>query len=392
MTPRIGEQFRLLFIARSFPPSLGGMQNFAYQLSESIGRQAKVTMLVNRRGTKALPAFIPYALACGAYLARRDRVQAIHLADALLAPLGVALKKVTGLPVTSSVCGLDVTYPNRLYQRAVTAALAHLDMTMPISRATEAEVHARVGKETPTVVIPLGVKPPDEPEAVAIRDFRRIARIGPDDRVILTVGRLIKRKGTAWFAKEALPQLPEGAVYVVIGEGKEAGSTRAAASAAGVADRVRLLGRVSDTLLAAAYDSADIFVMPNVPVPGDMEGFGLVALEAAAAGLPVVAARLEGITEAVQHERNGFLVTPLSAGEYVSKIANLLDLPPEGLGALGASFAQFTLRTYGWDKTARRYLDVIGEIGATTSLSRPRRGGKSSGELRLPYPPPEQGD
>ena len=60
-----------------------------------------------------------------------------------------------------------------------------------------------------------------------------------------------------------------------------------------------MIGEVSDDMLAAAYRSADVMVMPNIPVRGDMEGFGLVALEAAAAGLPVVASRIEGITDAI---------------------------------------------------------------------------------------------
>lgn len=357
-------RFRLLFIARAFPPTLGGMENFAHQLSESMRRQADVTMLVNRRGKKALAAFLPGALAFGSYLARKHRVQAIHLADALLAPFGYVLKKLTRLPVTCSVHGLDVAYPNRFYQSVVPRALAHLDLTMANSRATAAEVHARAGEATPTTVIPLGVNPLPEPDAAAIRDFRQRASISPDQRVLLTVGRLVERKGVAWFAERVLPGLPEGTTYVVIGEGKEAGAIRAAASMAGVAHRMRMLGRVSDGLLAAAYRSADILVMPNVPVAGDIEGFGLVALEAAASGLPVVASRLEGITEAVQHERNGFLVTPLSVDEYLSTLTNMLRLAPEDLRSLGISYSEFTMRTYGWEETARRYLDVIGEAAA----------------------------
>jgi glycosyltransferase involved in cell wall biosynthesis len=361
---------RLLFIARAFPPTLGGMETLAYRLSESIRQQADVTMLVNRRGKKALPAFLLYALCSAPLLARKNRVQVIHLADALLAPLGVVLKKVTGLPVTSTVCGLDVTYPNRFYQSAVPRALAHLNMTMPISKATEEEVRVRAGRQTPTVAIPLGVNPLPQPGPTAIQDFQRLAAIDPSQPVILSVGRLVKRKGVAWFVKQVLPRLPEHAVYVVIGEGKEMDAIRAAASTAGTAARVRLLGRVSDDILAAAYRCGDIFVMPNVPVPGDIEGFGLVALEAAASGMPVVASRLEGITDAVQHERNGLLVTPLAADEYVAKITDLLQLPQEQLRALGASFASFTQEHYGWDRTARRYLDVMREIVAP---SRPPR-------------------
>ncbi len=358
------DRLRLLFIARSFPPTVGGMATFAYHLSESLRQQADVTMLVNRYDKIGLPVFFPYALARAIYLTRGNRIQAVHLGDALLAPLGLALKKVTGLPVTSSVCGLDITYPNRLHQRVVPPALARLDMTMPISQATAVETRAHAGEETPAVVIPLGVASPSKPNAAAIRDFRQLAGTGPGERMVLSVNRLVKRKGVAWFTSSVLRRLPDNTTYVVIGEGPQASAIRSAATSAGVANRLRLLGRVSDELLAAAYHAADVFVMPNIPVTGDMEGFGLVALEASASGLPVVAARLEGITEAVQHDRNGLLVTARSADDYVSTITSLLTLPPEDLRALGASYADFTLRTFGWDKTARRYLDVIGEIAA----------------------------
>ncbi len=333
-------------------------------------QQADVTMLINHRGKQALPAFLPYALCSALYLARKNRAQVIHLADALLAPLGVVLKKITKLPVTSTVCGLDVTYPNRFYQAVVPRALAHLDMTMPISQATEKEVRIRAGQQTPTAFIPLGINPLPQPGSTATQEFQQLASIDPSDPVILTVGRLVKRKGVAWFVKQVLPRLPDDAIYVVIGEGEEMNTVRAAASAAGVNDRVRLLGRVSDDILAAAYRRGNIFAMPSVPVPGHLEGFGLVALEAAASGLPVVASRLEGITDAVQHERNGFLVTPLAADEHAAKITDLLQLPREQLRALGASFASFTQEHYDWDHTARRYLDVMREIVA---LGRPPR-------------------
>ena len=58
----------------------------------------------------------------------------------------------------------------------------------------------------------------------------------------------------------------------------------------GLAERVRILGRVGEELLATLYSGADLFVMPNIPVPGDMEGFGVVMLEAGLNGLPVLAA------------------------------------------------------------------------------------------------------
>jgi phosphatidylinositol alpha-1,6-mannosyltransferase len=359
MTISRNSQTRILFIARAFPPTLGGMENLAYQLSESMRRRADVTMLVNRRGKKALPVFLPYALTSALYLAQKKHIQVIHLADALLAPLGALLKKLTGLPVTSSVCGLDITYSNRLYQSIVPRALARLDMTMPISKATAQELQVRTNAQASTTVIPLGTNPLPEPTTATIRQFQQLAATTPRQVILLTVGRLIERKGIAWFVQHVLPALPEHLIHVIIGEGPERANIRAAAEASGVSDRVRLLGRVPDDVLAAAYRCADIFVMPNIPVPGDIEGFGLVALEAASSGLPVVASRLQGINEAVQHERNGFLVAPLSADEYSSTIENMIALPREQLRRLGDSFAHYTNQHYGWDRTAERYLSVI---------------------------------
>jgi phosphatidylinositol alpha-1,6-mannosyltransferase len=134
-----------------------------------------------------------------------------------------------------------------------------------------------------------------------------------------------------------------------------------------VSGRVRLLGKLPGEMLAAAYRAADIFVMPNVAVRGDMEGFGLVALEAAASGLPVVASDLEGITAAVHHERNGLLVPPGSADAYTSTLTGLLSLPKEQRRHLGESFSEYTLQTYGWDRAAERYLDVMRDVTLQSS-------------------------
>src|SRR5690606_21320998 len=81
-----------------------------------------------------------------------------------------------------------------------------------------------------------------------------------------------------------------------------------AARANGVLSRVHLLGRVSEQQLTSVYRGSDLFVMPNVPIPGDMEGFGVVMLEAGANGLPTVGSDLEGIKDVIMPGSNGHLV------------------------------------------------------------------------------------
>jgi glycosyltransferase involved in cell wall biosynthesis len=363
---------RILFIARAFPPTVGGMENLALRLSGAMSARTHVATLINHRGKKALPAFLPYAFGAAVRIARAEGIDAIHLADALLAPLGVMLKRATGLPVTASVCGLDVTYPNRFYQALVPRALAQLDMTMPISRATADELHARAGAGTPSTVIPLGINPLPLPAEGDVRAFRDLADLRDQERVLLTVGRLIRRKGAAWFARNVLPLLPDDAVYVIAGEGPEREAIEVAAYSAGVSHRVRLLGRIDDALLAAAYAGADVFVMPNIAVAGDIEGFGLVAIEASAAGLPVVASQIQGIAEALSHERNALLVPAGDAESYAATIAQLMRLPVVQLRELGADFGRFTRKRYSWDQTARRYIELISDVVAAKTGAVPQ--------------------
>ena len=85
-----------------------------------------------------------------------------------------------------------------------------------------------------------------------------------------------------------------------------------------------LLGAVEDEELIAVYNVADIFVMPNIPVAGDHEGFGIVILEAASCSLPVVAARLEGISDAMRDGEVGDLIAPGDAAGFTRAIVELL--------------------------------------------------------------------
>ncbi|WNB86329.1 glycosyltransferase [Cellulomonas sp. ATA003] len=125
-----------------------------------------------------------------------------------------------------------------------------------------------------------------------------------------------------WFVHEVLPDV-DGVVYLVAGEGPEAADIEDAARRRGVVDRVRLLGAVSAQDKELLMRGSDVFVQPNVPVPGDMEGFGLVAVEAAMRGALVLAADLEGLRDAVVHEQTGLLLPAQDAGAWRRRLRGL---------------------------------------------------------------------
>src|SRR5690606_17592950 len=111
------------------------------------------------------------------------------------------------------------------------------------------------------------------------------------------------------------------------------------------------------------------FVMPNIVVPGDVEGFGLVALEAASRGLPVVAADLEGIPEAIRDGRNGYLVPPEDVAAWTKTLHSLLLLLPEERRELGCRFQAYTAENFSWQRTAAAYVAAFSCYGSRHSAS-----------------------
>jgi phosphatidylinositol alpha-1,6-mannosyltransferase len=155
-----------------------------------------------------------------------------------------------------------------------------------------------------------------------------------------------------------MPALPDDVLFLVAGEGSERGRITDAIRRHNLEERVRLLWAVSDSNIELLYQGSDLFVMPNVPVPGDMEGFGLVLVEAGLCGLPAVAARLEGIADVITEGENGHLVEPGDAAGFRDAVMRYYDSPLELRGASDRAKLH-TTATFGWDRVTQRYLTIL---------------------------------
>jgi len=257
--------------------------------------------------------------------------------------------------------GKDLTFGNRLYRAVVHPLVRRAPLVIAISEATAASARA-VGVPADRVqVVRLGVDAP----AVTARD-REEARasivagrgLEPGSVLVLTLGRLVRRKGVLWFVENVLPKLPANVVYLVAGDGEDMPLLRNAADRLGLADRMRLLGQVDDAERETLMRGADLFVQPNVSVPGDMEGFGLVVVEAAMRGTPVVAAALEGILDAVVDGRTGTLLPSADVDAWVAALTEL-TADPAGLATTGARFQASTVERYGEAEMGRRLVALL---------------------------------
>jgi glycosyltransferase involved in cell wall biosynthesis len=280
---------------------------------------------------------------------RPDVVHAHYLTSYGL--LGV----LTGVrPLIVSMWGSDVLdFPCKspLHRRLVAWILQKADLLMSTSEAMVRTVQPWLPPGKPVHVTPFGVdvtafhpgpEQPDEPVIIGTSCYliprKRI------DLLLRAAATVIKR-----------PQGPEIQVRIA-GEGEEQPSLEALAQELGIADRVTWLGWQSGEALAAAVRDFAVMV-----VPSRQEAFGVVALEAAASGVPIIATRVDGFVESVAEGVSGLLVPPEDEPALTAALASLVDDAPKRR-AMGRSAREWVCRTYAWDLTVQRMVGLYAEL------------------------------
>jgi glycosyltransferase involved in cell wall biosynthesis len=197
------------------------------------------------------------------------------------------------------------------------------------------------------------------PEGIDLPRWRRMLAAAPrasDGATIVCVARQYPRKHIADLlralpiVRRAVPQ----AHALIVGDGPEHTALRRLASELDLGPAVAFLGSLpEDQQVAHCYRQGDIFCLPSV-----QEGFGIVFLEAMAAGLPIVAARAAAIPEVVPHGRAGLLVPPGDSIALADALIELLEQPDQRR-AYGA-FGQEHVARYDWERVAGIFLEQVG--------------------------------
>lgn len=241
------------------------------------------------------------------------------------------------------------------------AAFRRADVAIPVSSAIEAMLR-RIGRPTGRVVV---VHPGVDAarfrpaEASARAEVR--ARYGLGEApVILSIARMVPRKGFDLLIRamaRVLARRPD-ARLVLGGEGPEEPGLRVLARTLNVEHAVLFIGRIPGEALVAHYGMADVFAMPSRQGPRDVEGFGIVLVEAGACEVPVVATRTGGIVDAVADGVTGLLVAQEDEAALAAAILRLLDDPAEA-ARMGARARERILAGLTWEATGDRFLDLM---------------------------------
>jgi phosphatidyl-myo-inositol dimannoside synthase len=348
---------RLLFITRKWPPAVGGMEVYSHEMASEFDKICDTTVLaLPGRATGQPPtilALVMFILKSAWYLLQRAKqYDAILLGDLVLAPLGV-FARLSSRSVKTGVAlhGSDVAYhlrdgilPKlyRCYLFLVAALQDSIDVVIANSEATGAKAEAISLHKICT--IPLGVRLP-----LPVND----AEAG---RYILFVGRIMPRKGAAWFAENVLPNLPADIRLLVAGtqwDDREVERLN-------LIENVELLGPVFGVELQQLRARALAVIVPNIPLGGrDFEGFGLVALEAAADGGIVLAADLDGLSSAVLDGKTGFLLPAENAEAWQGQIETIEQWTYEQRASFVRNARAHLASDFSWSATAERTVSAI---------------------------------
>lgn len=353
-------------MARRFPPSVGGMERFAYDISNELDQVVELKKITWGGSNAWLPLVLPwFFLRASWHLATDREIAIIHTHDGVQAPIGWLLHVLFRRPYVIVAHGLDITYKNAFYQAVVLPFVRRADTLIAISAATRYEAVGRGVASDKIRVIPLGTHD-DYGRVMPNRQAlsQAIGRSLENKILLLTTGRLVKRKGVAWFIAHVLPTIAKhhpNVLYLVAGEGGERQAIETAIKQHRMSGYVALLGRVSDETRSLLYQSSDIFVMPNIVVPGDMEGFGIVVHEAATAELPVVASSIEGIVDALADGKNGIMVPTRDEKRFIEEIETLID-DPKQRRQFGKRARSYTLRNYSWKRIALAYVELYEQL------------------------------
>jgi phosphatidylinositol alpha-1,6-mannosyltransferase len=388
----------ILFVALDFKPYPGGIAEFTHQIARNLQRAGDHVLVFSKDMEHAgnFDRGCPYPVirhhydaqklrGIGAFLKRYQAIAhslSLHQADLIISnainsePLiCYLLAKLHRKPFCVFAYGREVNYPPerlqshrkavRLKQAIKDYAWKKADQVFCISYFTQARVQDLGVPRSRTAILFPGASLPGESAQGEMTDTGPEYReIFENKRVVLTVGRLVEHKGMDMSIRamaSVVEQVPE-ILYVLAGDGPYRQTLEELAYDLGIQDYVLFLGQVSESRKQALYKSAEFFLMPNRELDdGDVEGFGIVFLEANTYGKAVIAGRSGGVIDAVHDGLNGILVDPENVEEIAAAILRLLADREFSL-RLGQQGKERVIKYFAWDQVGARLHDHLSDL------------------------------
>ncbi len=372
---------RTLLVTNDFPPRPGGIQSYLQSIADRFPPEELVVYAPRWRGDSHL-AFDarqsyevvrhPTTLMLPTPLVARRAARLVksHDCDSVwfgaAAPLAVmapVVRRAGAETIIASTHGHEVGWSMIPGGRGTLRAIGNsVDTVTYVSKYTRGRFASAFGPQAALEHVPPGVDTDKfKPDSGARAELR--ARYGLGDRpTILCLSRLVPRKGQDFLIRsmQGIREAIDGAILVIVGGGPYEGTLRALARSCGVEDHVIFTGTVRSAELAAHHTIADVFAMPSRTRGWglDVEGLGIVYLEASACGVPVVAGMSGGAPETVRQNETGLVVDGRSVDQITEAIVRILS-DATLAASMGAAGREWVEKNWRWDTLAHKLRSLL---------------------------------
>jgi phosphatidylinositol alpha-1,6-mannosyltransferase len=274
--------------------------------------------------------------------------------------VGAIVKRFIKIPVVINALGGDVGITNPVLRYFVKYSLKRADHVVALTPALQNEINRLNIGPIDVTIMPLGVY--SDLFSPGFRDQNiRQKYVSNNDPLLLFVGRLVEKKGVSYLIK-AFPEILkkfDQTKLLVIGDGLLANDLKRLVEELNVTDSVYFEGDIDNKKLPQYYASADIFIGPSViPESGDLEGQGVVFLEAMASGCCTIGTNIGGIPMSVVHEMSGLLVEQKNSQQISQAVIRILE-DSKLRNRLKQEGRNHVVNNFDWQVIARRYQDLF---------------------------------
>ena len=302
---------------------------------------------------------MPWIFIYGTFLILTKKIDLVYIGDGLLSPVGLYFQNFLKKRTLLTIYGLDVIYNKFFYQKMISYFLPKIKDIVAISQATQEEAIKRGVSKNRCTVIPVGIDPSSVNNLDYFTSRKKIEdlyKIHLDNKTILfTIGRLVKRKGVFWFIDNVIEKLGDKYIYLIAGGGSEHERIESLIVEKKIENQVFLLSKITDEEKQLLFSASDIFLTPNITIKNDMEGFGIVNLEAGLYGVPVIASNIEGIKDAVANNITGFLLPEQNVDSYLKAIQNTNIFDKKNI-------QKYIFNNFSWESIYNQYMKSISKV------------------------------
>lgn len=375
------KKLSILFVTRNLPPLVGGMERLNWHIINELSKTYHVSVIshtkakntfsknIDFHSVKLSPLifFLIFSFFKTLWLCLTKRPQVLFAGSGLTAPIVVLLAKIFNIKSIVYIHGLDIGTNNIVYNLFWIPFIRRADKVIANSSLTlQLCLDKKVPKKNLSIIHPGVTYPPSPQNYQNINDLKRKYNLY-DKNILISVGRLTQRKGLNEFIEYSfhhiVKKLPNTILFIIGDTPTQSlnQNTQSKELILATAEKHKLksniifTGNITDnTMLSSFYYLADLHVFPVKNIPSDPEGFGMVAIEAAAHGTPTIGFSTGGIIDAVENNVSGYLIPNEDYKILTKKIIDFLEKP-----CIEDKSCQEFAKKFSWQELAKCFKQII---------------------------------